>query len=155
MDHPTSDPTITDDRALVRADLGGWLSGPCLAAHLPPEAAQPPVLRTVLAVARLGQELPGWRVAETSAGWTAVRVPVEGRQPLQLVRVGLPALEEAMTLAELAIVKATHPRWSIRRTEHGRGFTGQAGGPPTLHGRTLGELGTAITRHEQRPGPGH
>jgi hypothetical protein len=155
MDHPTSDPTVTDHRTLVRADLGGWLSGPCLATHLPPEAAQPPVLRTVLTVARLGQELPSWRVAETSAGWTAIRVPAEGGEPLRLLRSGLHALEDAMTLAELAIVKAGHPGWSIRRTEHGRGFTGQAGGPPTLHGHTLGELDTAITRHEQRPGPGH
>jgi hypothetical protein len=155
MNHPMSDPTVTDGRTLVRADLGGWLSGPCLATDLPPEAAQPAVLRTVLTVARLGQELPAWRVAETFEGWTAARVPVGGGEPPWLVRSGLPALEEAMTLAELAIVKAAHPGWSVRRTEHGRGFTGQAGGPPTLHGQTLGELDTAITRHKQRPGSGH
>ena len=155
MDHATSEPAVADDRTLVRADLGGWLSGPCLAAHVPPEAAQPQVLRTVLTVARLGQELPGWRVAETAAGWTAVRVPVEGGEPMRLVRSGLQALEEAMTLAELAIIRAAHPGWSIRRTEHGRGFTGQAGGPPTLHGQTLAGLDTAITRHGQQPEPGH
>ena len=77
MDHPTSDPTVTDDLSPVRADLGGWLSGPCLAAPLAPEPVQPSVLKTVLAVARLGQELPSWRIAETSAGWTGVRAAVD------------------------------------------------------------------------------
>jgi hypothetical protein len=152
MDHPTSDPAFTDDRSPVRADLGGWLSGPCLATHLPHGPVQPPVLKTVLAVARLGQELPCWRIAEAAAGWTAVRVAVDGNEPLRIVRGGLGALEEAMTLAELAIIKAAHPGWSIRRTEPGRGFTGQAGGPPALHGRTPGELDAAIMGHEERQG---
>jgi hypothetical protein len=152
MGHPRSDPTVTDDCGLVRVDLGGWLSGPCLPAHLPPEPVQPSVLKTVLVVARLGQELPSWRIAETSAGWTGVRMAVEDGKPLRLVRAGLPALEEAMTLAELAMIRAAHPGWSIRRTEHGRGFTGQAGEPPALHGRTLGELDAAIASHEHPPG---
>ncbi len=110
------------------------------------------MLQTVVVVARLGQELPSWRVAQTSAGWTGVRAAAAGGEPQRIVRGGLPALEEAMTLAELAIVKAAHPGWSIRRTEHGRGFTAQAGGPPTLHGQTLGELDAAITSHEKPRG---
>lgn len=143
-------PGVDWSRPIV--DLGGWISGPCLPNPLPPEAVHPPVLDTVLTVARLGATLPLWRVSETLLGWVAVRVAASGGEPQRLVRAGLPALEEAMTQAELAILKAAHPGWSIRRTEHGRAFTAQAGGPPTLHGRTLGELTAAIRSSEQAGG---
>ena len=152
MKHDTSDPIGTDRTAVVRGDLGGWISGPCLAAHLTPEPAHPPVLNTVLLIAELGQELPLWRVSETRAGWTGVRIPVvSGGEPLRLTRITLTVLGFAMTAAELDIVRSAWPGWSIRRAEHGPGWLATRGGPPVLHGRTLGQLAEQVAAH----GDGH
>lgn len=133
------------------ADLGGWISGACLAIDELTEnrsGTVPAVWHVVQTVARLGCGLPAWRVHQSAAGWVGQRATATGI-PTRIVRGGLPALEEAMTLAELAFVREAHPAWSIRPVEHGQGYTGQRGDPPTLLGRTLGDLDAAIASYER------
>lgn len=127
-------------RAVVRGDIGGWISGPCLPTHLTPGPDCPPVLNTVLWIAELGLEYPLWRVFESRYGWTGVRQSADGGEPLRLTRITLAILEFAMAGAELGIVRGEWPGWSIRRAEHGPGWLAARGGAPVLHGRTLGQL---------------
>jgi hypothetical protein len=109
------------------------------------------MLGTVLHIAGLGAELPLWRVTQNAAGdWTGVRAVTDTAGPIMLTRLLLSTLEPAMFGAELAIVRAENPGWSIRRTEHGRGWTATAGGPPVLTGRTLGELAAQISEASDR-----
>jgi hypothetical protein len=154
----------TDSTEVVRADLGGWISGPCLSGQPaglmasnrpsqdPTRACAPAVLGTVLAVAQLGAELPSWRVHQSSAGfWVGIRAATASAEPVRLTRLLLPILETAMYSAELAIVRTEYPQWNIRRTEHGRDWSATPGGGPALVGRTLGELAAQIAKHDQRP----
>jgi hypothetical protein len=61
--------------------------------------------------------------------------------------------------AELARIKTTYPRWTIRSVEHGAGFTaqhkntGKGGKPLSIHAFTVSELGAKLAELGERRGP--